>query len=62
MPTQNRGLQISSGKYIYLAAADDITFPGFFSLAVEMLSKFPQAGLYCGDSIVMDGVTELLGV
>src|SRR6185437_7349276 len=40
---QRRGRATATGKYIYLAAADDWIMPGFFSFAVEMLEAWPQA-------------------
>jgi len=51
----NRGLELASGCYIYLAAADDWVMPGFFALALKMLKKYAQAGLFCGDAIIIDG-------
>lgn len=56
VPSQNRGLFICSGRYVYLAASDDWTFPGFFSFAVEMLAKYPEAGLFCGEVAQLDGI------
>jgi len=53
-----RGLQASQAHYVYFAAADDWVLPGFFSLAVEMLEKHPDAGLFCGDAILLDAETN----
>jgi glycosyltransferase involved in cell wall biosynthesis len=55
--TLKRGLEIATGRYVYLAAADDWVVPGFFSLALHMLSNHPQAGLFCGDAILVDGAS-----
>jgi glycosyltransferase involved in cell wall biosynthesis len=55
--TLKRGLEIANGRYIYLAAADDWVMPGFFSLALHMLENYPQAGLFCGDAILVDGAS-----
>ena len=55
--TQQRGLAEAKGRYVYFAAADDWIMPGFFQLAVEMLERHPQAGLFAGDAALLDGVT-----
>jgi glycosyltransferase involved in cell wall biosynthesis len=51
----SRGLQESHGKYIYFAAADDWIEPEFFASAIAMLERHPQAGLFCGETALMDG-------
>src|SRR5947209_10692137 len=53
--TQKRGLEVASGRYVYLAAADDWVIPGFFELAVRMLVHHPQVGLFCGDAVLIEG-------
>ncbi len=55
--TQQRGLAEAKGRYVYFAAADDWTMPGFFSLAVEMLERHPRAGLFSGEAVLVDGET-----
>jgi glycosyltransferase involved in cell wall biosynthesis len=57
-PTLERGLQAASGEYIYFAAADDYVLPGFFELALRRLQANPQAGLFCGEAILVDGKTN----
>jgi glycosyltransferase involved in cell wall biosynthesis len=52
-----RGLSASEGKYIYFAAADDWVEPGFFSSALDMMERHPQAGLFCAEADLMDGRT-----
>ena len=52
-----KGIAASSGRYLAFAAADDWVMPGFFSLAVAMLERYPQAGLFCGDMALIDGVS-----
>ncbi|HLH87326.1 MAG TPA: glycosyltransferase family 2 protein [Xanthobacteraceae bacterium] len=54
---QSRGLALAKGRYIHLAAADDWVLPGFYSLALEMLERHPDAGLFTGDSVLLDGRT-----
>jgi glycosyltransferase involved in cell wall biosynthesis len=55
IPTEKRGLELVRGRYVYLAAADDWVMPGFFALAVRMLEMSPRAGLFCGDTVLIDG-------
>lgn len=56
--TQNLGLTLASGRFVYLAAADDHVAPGFFAYAIKLLEKNPEAGLFCGDTFVRDGATS----
>lgn len=35
----------ASGEYIYALAADDKVLPGFFEKSIDLLEKYPQAGL-----------------
>ncbi len=51
----SRGLQECGGKYIYFAAADDWIEPDFFSSAIDALERHPQAGLFCGETALVDG-------
>jgi glycosyltransferase involved in cell wall biosynthesis len=53
-----RGLDASQGRYVYLAAADDWVMPNFFSLALEALEAHPKAGLFCGDSVLIDATSN----
>lgn len=56
--TQRLALEAASGDYVILAAADDWVLPGFFSQGAAMLHRYPQAGLFCGDAVVVDGITN----
>jgi glycosyltransferase involved in cell wall biosynthesis len=58
IPTLNRGIEAATGCYIYLAAADDWVMPGFFRLALEALEANPGCGLWCGESLLVDGLTN----
>ncbi len=59
----SRGLDACRGKYVYFAAADDWVLPGFFSTALPVFDRYPQAGLVCGESRLVSGRTgEHLGV
>jgi glycosyltransferase involved in cell wall biosynthesis len=58
----NRGLQATTGRYVYLAAADDWVLPGFFATALRLLEDHPAAGLACGEVNLISGNTgESLG-
>jgi len=41
----NRLLELSSGDYLYAAAADDKVLPGLLEKSMAMLAQYPQAGL-----------------
>ncbi len=56
--TQNLGLRLACGRFVYLAAADDHVAPGFFSCAISLLQQNSEAGLFCGDTVVRDGTTS----
>ena len=53
-----QGLEAARGQYIYFAASDDLVLPGFFRVALNALKQFPQAGLFCGETILLDGESE----
>jgi len=52
-----RGLERARGRYVYFSAADDSVLPRFFATALAMLAAYPEAGLFCGDSLLVDGAT-----
>jgi glycosyltransferase involved in cell wall biosynthesis len=52
-----RGLEAATGRYVYFAAADDQVLPGFFSQAVDALEAAPTVGLFCAETILLDGAT-----
>jgi glycosyltransferase involved in cell wall biosynthesis/ubiquinone/menaquinone biosynthesis C-methylase UbiE len=54
---QKRGLEVARGRYIYFAAADDWVMPGFFALGIGTLDAHSQAGLFCGETMLIDGHT-----
>ena len=45
VPNMNRLVEMASGDYVYLSAADDKVLPGFFEKSMALLSQYPQAGL-----------------
>jgi glycosyltransferase involved in cell wall biosynthesis len=58
VPALARGLAAASGRYVYFAAADDYVMPGFFARALDLLQSHPAAGLFCGEALLVDGVTN----
>jgi glycosyltransferase involved in cell wall biosynthesis len=53
--TLQRGLDAARGKYVYFAASDDWVLPGFFALALRRLEANPDAGLFCGEAMLIVG-------
>lgn len=52
---RNRGIEAANGKYIALLDADDHWFPDHLEQLKELISKFPEAGLFCsGYEILLD--------
>jgi hypothetical protein len=41
----NRLLEMASGEILHFMAADDAVLPGFYSRCVDMLVRYPQAGM-----------------
>lgn len=58
----NTLLSLSSGKYVFFAAADDRVLSGFFGKATSLLSKHPEAGLCSGLSTVIDEDGDEIGL
>jgi glycosyltransferase involved in cell wall biosynthesis len=55
--TLQRGLEVARGRYIYFGAADDQVLPGFFDSAVKSLQAAPTIGLFCAETLLVDGIT-----
>jgi glycosyltransferase involved in cell wall biosynthesis len=53
-----RGIEASSGEYVYCTSADDFVLPGFFEKSMSLLARHPEAGLCCAHCSTLDGVTE----
>jgi glycosyltransferase involved in cell wall biosynthesis len=45
--TINRGIDLATSEYVFLAAADDEIMPGFLEKSLRVLAQYPQAGLSC---------------
>lgn len=45
----NVGLDLVKGEYVYLASSNDFVRDGFFENAMNLLTKYPQAGFYAGN-------------
>jgi len=48
----NLALENASGEYVYSAASDDKVLPEFFIKSINLLCKYPQAGLSCSDILI----------
>ncbi|MFC1767481.1 glycosyltransferase family 2 protein [Candidatus Margulisiibacteriota bacterium] len=50
-----KGLDVAVGDYIYTAGSDDKVLPGFFEKSMDILEKYPQAGLCCAGTHIISG-------
>jgi len=50
------------GDYVYAGAADDVRLPGFFEKAMELVERFPDAGLVFGIVRLIDQHGRRLGM
>ena len=51
------GFEHAAGQYFVLAGADDWVMPGFCEFGMRMLMQNPDVGLFCGDTVLVDGAT-----
>jgi glycosyltransferase involved in cell wall biosynthesis len=58
--TANKGFGYASGEYVYFASADDRILPGFFEKSMNLLTRYPQAGLCCSDPIIFESETGVI--
>ena len=56
--TLQRGLEAAHGNYVYFAASDDWTLPDFFALALRRLEANAGIGLFCGEALLVDGLSN----
>ena len=50
----NRGTQLAKSEYILYRSADDISLPGFFETAMDMLEKHPYSDICLGEVIYFE--------
>ncbi len=55
-----RALEQVTGDYCYSASADDKILPGFFEKSMDLLVRYPRAGLCFSDPATFDGATGLI--
>lgn len=60
VPTENRALEILKGDYIFGLSADDKVLPGCFQKSMNLLTRYPQAGLCCSDPVTFDDHTGMI--
>lgn len=48
--TVNRGIELAKGDCLAFCAADDISLPGFFEAATNVLKRHSEVGFCCADS------------
>ena len=53
----SHGLNEAHGQFLYFGAADDFVMPGFFALAIKMLQTNSSAGMFCGEVLLVDGIS-----
>jgi glycosyltransferase involved in cell wall biosynthesis len=58
--TANKGFGYASGEYVYFASADDRILPGFFEKSMNLLTRYPQAGLCCSNPIIFESKTGVI--
>ncbi len=56
----NKGLRRASGEIVAWLNSDDVYLPGCIQEAVAALAAHPQAGMVCGDGIMVDADLLLL--
>ncbi|MBI4320423.1 MAG: glycosyltransferase [Chloroflexi bacterium] len=60
--SMNKLLSLASGDHVHFAAADDMVLPGFFEKSMELLKRFPEAGLCSTMGRIIDEAGEVIGV
>lgn len=59
--TVEKLLNLAGGDYVFGIAADDKILPGFFEKSMELLERYPQAGLCCVDPVFTDNDGNTIG-
>ena len=57
--TCNRGLDLATGDYVFVPAADDEVLPGFFEKALNLLADHPKAGIAASITEMRDMSTNV---
>lgn len=57
-----KGLELISGDWVNLLAADDTPLPGYYAAAVQMAEANPTAGIICGKMRVVHETTGAVSV
>ncbi|MEM7466129.1 MAG: glycosyltransferase [Pseudomonadota bacterium] len=61
IPNLNTALEVAKGRYIFFAAADDLIYPQMLTRCLNLLRKYPEAGLCSTMSDQIDEQGRLLG-
>jgi len=64
VPSFNRGIDLATGDFLVMVAADDVVRPGYFEKALGLLGQHPQAGVcaaICEFRDMQSGLTWFLG-
>jgi hypothetical protein len=55
-----RGTRLATGEYLLIAAADDYVLPGLIEKSLDMLNRYPAAGMTCAYHSTVDGQTGVI--
>ena len=55
----NRGIVHASGEYVHITASDDRVMPGFVERSLNVLGRYPEAGLCWSDNMTYDVEREV---
>jgi glycosyltransferase involved in cell wall biosynthesis len=56
----NKGFRLAKGEIVAWLNSDDLYLPGAIAEAVQALAEHPEAGMVCGDGILIDEANRLL--
>ncbi|MBI1910243.1 MAG: glycosyltransferase [Deltaproteobacteria bacterium] len=59
MEAAKRMFKLTRGDYIYSASSNDLVKPTFLEKSMNLLIKYPEAGLCCSNSVTLDESTGL---
>jgi glycosyltransferase involved in cell wall biosynthesis len=59
--SERRGIESTTGDWLYFASANDLVLPGFFETVLSLAARYPEAGLCCSDfSVFFDSATAVV--